>query len=116
MLIIQTGKSVVCGGGLVLIKMADGAALLASLALLFFCGGCETQTASQSALPNQPVVNTPVTLSPGDVIKLTFPGSTELNQSQKIQSDGKVSLPLVGQITAAGKTVPGLQTELAGLY
>src|SRR5262249_10299486 len=38
------------------------------------------------------------------------------NQSQKIRSDGKVSLPLIGEITAAGKTVPALQTELVGLY
>ena len=116
MAIIQTGKSIVCGGHLVAIKVGNGTSLLACLTLLFWCAGCDTQTASQAPLPNQPVVNTTVTLSPGDTIKLTFPGSPELNQSQKIQSDGKVSLPLVGQVTAAGKTVPGLQTELAGLY
>ena len=113
---IQIRKSIVCGGYLVSIKTGNGTALLVCLALLFCCAGCETQTASQAPLPNQPVVNTTVTLSPGDTIKLTFQGSPELNQTQKIQTDGKVSLPLVGQVTAAGKTVPGLQTELAGLY
>jgi len=83
---------------------------LASVALF----GCET--GGVSSLPNQPVVNTPVRLSPGDVIKLSFPGSPELNQSQKIRSDGQVSLPLVGEVTASGKTVPDFQRELVGLY
>src|SRR5690349_21680446 len=63
---------------------------------------------SNGPLPNQPMANTPVRLSPGDVIRLTFPGSMDLNQSQKIRVDGKVSLPLVGEVAASGKTVPEL--------
>jgi protein involved in polysaccharide export with SLBB domain len=82
--------------------------------ILLACGGC--QSASRAPLPNQPMANTPVTLSPGDVIKLSFPGSTELNQVQKIRTDGKISLPLVGEVTAAGKTIPDLQSELVRLY
>jgi len=78
------------------------------------CSGC--QTASYAPLPEQPTATTTVTLSPGDVIKLTFPGATELNQSQKIRTDGKVSLPLVGEVEAAGKTLSGFQSELARLY
>jgi len=83
--------------------------------VLLLCGGCQTAPQS-SALPNPPMVNTPVTLSPGDVIKLTFPGAGELNQSQRIRTDGKVSLPLVGEVQASGKTLSGFQSELAGLY
>jgi len=67
-------------------------------------------------LPDQPIATTPVTLSPGDVIKLTFPGAADLNQSQKIRADGKVSLPLVGEVTAAGKRLVDFQNELTGLY
>lgn len=81
---------------------------------LFECTGC--QSASRGPLPNQPSVDSPVTLSPGDVIKLSFPGSGELNQSQKIRADGKMSLPLVGEVTAAGKTVAAFQNELVRLY
>ena len=92
-----------------------GAALPLGL-LLLWCAGCETTPQSQAPLPNQPMVNTPVTLSPGDVIKLTFSGSADLNQSQKIRSDGKVSLPLIGEVTAAGKTVSAFQNELTALY
>jgi polysaccharide biosynthesis/export protein len=89
------------------------ACFLAGLVILAL-SGCET--APRSSLPNQPMANTPVRLSPGDVIKLSFPGSTELNQSQKIRADGKVSLPLIGEVTASGKTVPDLQSELSRLY
>jgi polysaccharide export outer membrane protein len=82
--------------------------------VLLSCGGCETS--SNTPLPDQPIATTPVTLSPGDVIKLTFPGAADLNQSQKIRADGKVSLPLVGEVTAAGKRLVDFQNELTGLY
>jgi len=81
---------------------------------LFLFTSC--QSGSQITLPNQSIANAPVVLSPGDVIKLTFPGATEMNQSQKIRSDGKVSLPMIGEVTASGKTVPAFQAELVRLY
>jgi len=86
--------------------------VLAAL-LLLACAGCQT---SSQTLPDQPVATTPVTLSPGDVIKLTFPASSDLNQSQKIRADGKVSLPLVGEVTVAGKKLLDFQNELTALY
>lgn len=82
--------------------------------VLLLCSGCET--ASLAPLPEHVTSKTPVTLSPGDVIHLSFPGATELNQSQRIRADGKISLPLIGEVTASGKTLPGLQGELASLY
>ena len=57
-----------------------------------------------------------VILASGDVLKLTFSAAPELNQSQKIRADGKLSLPLVGEVDAAGKTVGQLQGELIQLY
>ena len=86
----------------------------AACVLVLLCSGCETP--SQVPLPEQPTATTTVRLSPGDVIKLVFPGTTELNQSQKIRADGKVSLPLVGEVAASGKTVSEFQSELVGLY
>jgi len=50
------------------------------------------------------------------VIKLIFSGAPEQNQSQKIGADGKINLPQVGEITAAGKTVAQVQAELTALY
>jgi polysaccharide export outer membrane protein len=91
-----------------------GVAVVGAIALSIGLASCTTQlngpTAEQQAAP------TAVTLVAGDVIKLTFPGAPELNQSQKIRTDGKVNLPLVGEVQASGKTVPGLQSELAQRY
>jgi polysaccharide biosynthesis/export protein len=39
-----------------------------------------------------------------------------LNQAQKIRADGKLSLPLIGEVDAAGKTVSGLQSDLSTAY
>lgn len=55
-------------------------------------------------------------LSEGDVIKVIYPGAPELNLTQRIQSNGKVSLPIIGDITAAGKSLSSFQTQLASLY
>lgn len=74
------------------------------------CAQPSGPTEVQAAAP------TAVTLVAGDVIKLTFPGAPELNQSQKIRTDGKVNLPLIGEVSASGKTVPALQSELGQRY
>jgi polysaccharide export outer membrane protein len=55
-------------------------------------------------------------LNPGDVVKISFPAAPELNQTQKIGTDGTLSLPLIGEVHAAGKSPAELQSELATLY
>lgn len=55
-------------------------------------------------------------LAVGDVLKFTFAGAPEFNQAQKIQPDGRVSLPTVGNIKAAGRSVSSLQASLTSLY
>ncbi len=67
-------------------------------------------------LPNPPGPHTSVRLSPGDVIKLSFAEETDLDQVQKIRRDGKISLPLIGEVNAAGKRVIDFQHELTRRY
>src|SRR6266699_3013922 len=76
-------------------------------------GGCQ---APLPPLPNPPGPKTAVRLSPGDVIKLSFAEESDLDQTQKIRRDGKVSLPLIGEVTAAGKRVIDFQNQLVSLY
>ncbi len=57
-----------------------------------------------------------VILSEGDVLRIAFAGAPELNNIQKIRSDGKISLAMVGETRAAGLTVPQLQDSLTALY
>jgi polysaccharide biosynthesis/export protein len=84
---------------------------LAALALIF-CVGCQGTARHQTPL----VGTTPNYLNPGDVVKITFPAAPELNQSQKVGTDGTLSLPLIGEVHAAGKSPGELQNELANLY
>ena len=56
------------------------------------------------------------TLAPGDEIRVVFSGAPELNTQQKIQPNGRVSLPTIGEVTAAGRTIGSLQAELTSLY
>src|SRR5438132_7324640 len=84
---------------------------LAALALLF-CAGC-----AGTKNPTHPLVReTPNFLNVGDVIKISFPGAPELNQTQKVGTDGTLTLPLIGEVRAAGKSPGQLQSELANLY
>src|SRR5438477_2184196 len=97
-------------------SLSNPVGLIAILAFLAFAGaGCQTDVNS-TALSGQAEVPRHVILTSGDVVKLTFSAAPELNQSQKIRVDGKLSLPLVGEVDAAGKTVGQLQSELVQLY
>lgn len=57
-----------------------------------------------------------VKLREGDVLIITFPGSPNLNTTQPIRRDGKIALPLVGELTATGKTPADLGKEVLKLY
>jgi protein involved in polysaccharide export with SLBB domain len=58
----------------------------------------------------------PLTLREGDTLNISFPGSSTLDTTQQIRTDGKIVLPLVGEVIAAGKTPEELQNELLKLY
>jgi polysaccharide export outer membrane protein len=55
-------------------------------------------------------------LREGDVLKISFPGSANLNTTQQIRRDGMISLPLVGEVKAVGKTPAELEKDLIDLY
>jgi polysaccharide export outer membrane protein len=57
-----------------------------------------------------------VNLAPGDVVRFSFTAAPELTGSQTIRADGKLSMPLIGEVDAAGKQLLELQRELEGLY
>jgi polysaccharide biosynthesis/export protein len=76
-------------------------------------GACQSPLAP---LPNPPGPKTAVRLSPGDVIKVAYADESVPDQTQRIRRDGKVSLPLIGQVTAAGKRPIDFQDELISRY
>jgi len=88
--------------------------LFASLvAAALACAGCQT---TLPPLPNPPGPKTAVRLSPGDTIKVTYAEESDLDQTEKIRRDGKISLPLIGEMTAAGKRLMELQNEIKSRY
>ncbi|MBU6411528.1 MAG: polysaccharide biosynthesis/export family protein [Verrucomicrobiota bacterium] len=95
------------------------------LAMLLALTGCETNQPTVFSRPSAPgpaaQTSEPshaeaILLREGDVVNVTFPGSSSLDTTQQIRRDGKVVLPLVGEVTAAGKTPEALQQELIKLY
>ena len=78
--------------------------------------GCDDMQ-SPPPVPAEAYVSKPSgNLAPGDEILVTFSGASELNTKQKIQPNGQVSLPTIGAVHAAGKTITGLQQQLTSLY
>ncbi len=82
--------------------------------LILSVTGCQTYTGE--TLPESATGEHPGVLSSGDTIRVSFTTAPELNQSQKIESDGRVSLPLIGEVYVKGKTTGQLQEELTNLY
>lgn len=58
----------------------------------------------------------PTVLRQGDSVKISFPGAANLDETEQIRLDGKISLSLVGDIQAAGLTPEQLQQNLVKLY
>jgi polysaccharide export outer membrane protein len=52
-------------------------------------------------------------LGPDDVIEVTIYQDKELDRTVPIRPDGKISLPLIGEMPATGKTVTELQKEVS---
>jgi polysaccharide export outer membrane protein len=86
-------------------------------AVLFTLTGCQTSkthSAGNSSLP--PKDSKDIVLREADVLKITFPGTENLDTIQAIRRDGKITLPMVGEMTAAGKTPVDFEKELVERY
>ena len=104
---------------------------LAMAVLLLATAGCETNQADAfiepshsgaSSWTNQlgqlsaPIHSESLVLREGDVLKISFPGSPNLDTVQQIRRDGKITLESVGEITAVGFTPPDLEKEISKAY
>ncbi len=73
------------------------------------------------AAPAQPPTTNPgvpdnYVLGPGDQIEINVFGEPDLTRTVTIKPDGIIALPLINQVTAAGKTAAQLEVELTRLY
>jgi len=84
----------------------------------------QTQSASMSTSAPVPAMDTSASsfsmdnyiLGPNDKVKISVYGEAGLTGEYVISSDGKISLPLVGNVSASNKTVKQFQDELVIAY
>lgn len=55
-------------------------------------------------------------IAPGDTIEVYVAQNPGVSRQTQVRPDGKISLPLLGDIHAAGKTFPGLASVLTQAY
>lgn len=55
-------------------------------------------------------------LYPGDEIDVATPTAPELNRSLKVGPDGRIAMPLIGQVMAADRSLSELENDLSGAY
>jgi polysaccharide export outer membrane protein len=97
--------------------------LLVATSLLLCLVGCATKTppegqvhAAATTAKDAVASGETLLLREGDTVRLTFAGAPNLNTVQAIRRDGKLSLPLVGEVQAAGLAPAELQKKLIEVY
>ena len=88
-------------------------------ALLVLAGMALALTGCQTAPPIATADTVPyldVRLREGDTVKISFPGAPNLDSTQQIRRDGKITLSLGGEVVAAGLSPVELEKELLRLY
>jgi len=80
--------------------------------LLAITAGCQVAPKARPASEAAPVTTNSMSLRSGDKIEIKFYSAPELNDSQQIRPDGKITLQLVGDVQAAGRTPGELSADL----
>jgi len=91
------------------------------LVVLATMTGCESSgvspTVDQSLLQTEagkaPEVQT---VREGDVLRIAFPGAPNLDTTQQVRRDGRITLSMIGEFKAAGLTPSDLEKELVRVY
>ncbi len=103
--------------------LACAVTLAAGVVAAGLLAGCQTQNAQMDANSQMNAMsaqgadtNQLLNLREGDMLRVSFPGSPQLDTTQQIRRDGRIVLPLVGEVAAAGMTPDALQTNLIALY
>ena len=69
-----------------------------------------------SPAPAGPLEIKPYRIRNGDVVSIRFIHNPELNETVPVRSDGRISLAMVGEITAAGLELAELRTAVSRRY
>ncbi len=77
-----------------------------------------TTAATRTAVPitenSQLIVTPEYILGPEDVLEISVWKNNDLSKQVQVRPDGRISLPLVGDVSAVGKTASQLTEEISG--
>jgi protein involved in polysaccharide export with SLBB domain len=99
-------------------------AVVLAIAALWLTAGCATSTTSSGAVAtavaaNAAAVNVPVPeyrIQPTDTLQIKFYYHPDHDQEVVVRNDGKIVLPLIGEIDAAGRPPADLAADIAKAY
>ncbi|HEY3862854.1 MAG TPA: polysaccharide biosynthesis/export family protein [Verrucomicrobiae bacterium] len=100
-------------------KLNRAALVLALLAGWAALSGCQTQSPKSKTAPPEAAASddtNSLILHEGDTLRIAFPGAASLDSVQKIRTDGKITLEMVGELKAAGLTATNLEQEILKAY
>ena len=87
-------------------------------------GGVRTSVAKGASLPAPDSTSssgvyqgaTDYRIGAQDLLSITVFGVQDLTKDVRVNSNGQISLPLIGGVMAGGRTIPELESDLAGKY
>jgi len=104
-------------------RMGVSSAFLSALILAFT--GCETTSTPSNtgvlAVPNAYAATSStnadtLTLHEGDDLKITFPGASNLDTAQRVRTDGRITLGVIGEVSVSGLSPSELEKRILELY
>lgn len=93
-------------------RLGLAAAMLAAGAPLFWLTGCATAASEPTLIAGAPPAGAGVILE-GDQLKISFIGAPTMDTTGEVRRDGRITVPLAGEVVAAGKTPAELSEELS---
>lgn len=73
----------------------------------------KAKDADKKPVPQAPVLNDEYRLGPGDKLRVEVYKDSQLSQSVQVRPDGKITLPLIGDIEATGRTPIEMRDTIA---
>lgn len=91
---------------------ATAAVLLVAFLVLVGCAAHDPYVWAQSLPPPPGTASTGDVIGVGDLLDIRVYANADLSGKARVRSDGRITLPLVGDVAAAGKTPAALAQEI----
>ena len=99
-----------------LIALASTGALTACSGVAGLGGSAQTPDFPDIAFADWSDAEPEYLVYPGDELDIQTPTAPELNRAVRVGPDGRITMPLVGQVMAADRSLPELEASLAEAY